>query len=202
MRRRAAPIGWLRRDPWHYRFAVPNAVWAYKLNPIEFVIFSCLCYHRTPDVLTPERIAKGVHTTAGTVKKYLTTLAVKGIISENGTPAFKCKDEKFFTLPNEVFLLRLPPSAFMVYAYLLLIENRRTHTCHPSYNTIAAGTGLSKNTVIKAIDILLEMRLITMRHSRYFDKHGMKWKGNNLYTILPVQCAMDAFYQRQLQQIG
>ena len=54
---------------------------------------------------------------------------------------------------------------------------------------------------MKAVDILLEMRLITTERSQYFDKHGMKWKGNNLYTILPVQCAMDAFYQRRLQQI-
>ena len=109
--------------------------------------------------------------------------------------------KNFFTLPNEIFLLHLPHSAFMVYAYLLLIENRRTHTCHPSYNTIAAGTGLSKNTAMKAINVLLEEDLVTMEHSQYFDKHGMKWKGNNLYTILPMQLAMDAFYQRQFQQI-
>ena len=40
MRRRTRPIGWPRRDPRHYRFAVPNAVWEYKLKPVEFVIFS------------------------------------------------------------------------------------------------------------------------------------------------------------------
>lgn len=61
-------------------------------------------------------------------------------------------DRKFFTLPNEIFLLNLLSSAFKVYAYLLLIEDRKTHTCHPSYNTIAAVTGLAKNTVIKSIN--------------------------------------------------
>ena len=106
-----------------------------------------------------------------------------------------------FTLPNEVFLLRLPPSAFMVYAYLLLIEDRRTHTCHPSYNTIAAATGLAKNTTMKSIGTLLEMGLITVESSSYFDKRGMKWKGNNLYTIQPVRPAVDAFHQRQLHQL-
>lgn len=201
MRRRTTPIGWPHRDPQHYRFAVPNAVWKCKLKPVEFVIFSCLCYHRAPDVLAPEMIAADVHITVGTVKKYLTALISKGIVSEDGTPVFECTDEKFFTLPNEVFLLKLSPSAFMVYAYLLLIEDRRTHTCHPSYNTIAATAGMSKNTVIKSIGALLEMELITVEPSSYFDKHGLKWKGNNLYTILPVRAAADAFYRRQLHQL-
>ena len=114
---------------------------------------------------------------------------------------FKCENANFFTLPNEVFLLRLPPSAFMVYAYLLLIEDRRTHTCHPSYNTIAAATRMSKNTVIKSIGSLLEMELITVESSSYFDKHGLKWKGNNLYTILPVRAAVDTLHHRQLCQL-
>ena len=201
MRRCATPIGWPRRDPRHYRFAVPNAVWEYKLKPIEFVIFSYFCYCNLARTLSPDVIAAGVHMTAGTVKKHLAVLVTKGIVSEDGTPALKCKNENFFTLPNEVFLLRLPRSAFMVYAYLLLIEDRRTHTCHPSYNTIAAATGLAKNTVIKSINTLLETGLITVESSSYFDKHGMKWKGNNLYTIQPIGSAVDAFHQRQLHQM-
>ena len=118
---------------------------------------------------------------------YKRQLVTKGIVSEDGTPALKCEDVKFFTLPNEVFLLRLPPSAFMVYAYLLLIEDRRTHNCHPSYNTISAATGVSKNTAMKSIGTLLEMGLITAESSRYFDKRGMKWKGNNLYGLLTFE---------------
>ena len=199
MRRHSTSIGWPRRDPRHYRFAIPNAVWEYQLRPAEFVIFSYLCYHRSTSKLTLEEITAGVHMTTSTVKKYLDSLITKKLIGEDGTPALKSKDKKFFTLPNEVFLLRLSPSAFVVYAYLLLIENRRTHTCHPSYNTIAAATGLAKNTVIKSINTLLETGLITVESSSYFDKHGMKWKGNNLYTILPVRLAADAFHQQQLQ---
>ena len=201
MRRRTTLISRPRRDSRHYRFAVPNAVWEYRLKPVEFVIFSCLCYHRAPGALTPEMIAADVHMTEGTVRKYLDGLMAKKLISDNGTPALKCADKKFFTMPNEVFLLRLPPSAFLVYAYLLLIEDRWTHTCHPSYNTIAAATSLSKNTVMKSISALLEFGLITVDSSSYFDKHGMKWKGNNLYTIQPVRPAVDAFHQRQLRQL-
>ena len=201
MRRRTTPIGWPHRDPRHYRFAIPNAVWEYQLRPAEFVIFSYLCYHRSTSKLTLEEITAGVHMTTSTVKKYLDSLITKKLIGEDGTPALKSKDKKFFTLPNEVFLLQLSPSAFMVYAYLLLIEDRRTHTCHPSYNTIAATTGLAKNTAIKSVSTLLEMGLIAVESSSYFDKRGMKWKGNNLYTILPVRPAVDVFYQRKLQQL-
>ncbi len=201
MRRHTTLIGWPRHDPRHYRFIVPNVVWECKLKPVEFVIFSYLCYHRTPGVLTPEMIAKGVHLTASTVKKYLESLSAKKLVNEDGTPALNCKCTNFFTLPNEVFLLRLPPSAFMVYAYLLLIEDRRTHTCHPSYNTIATATGLAKNTVMKSIGTLLEMGLITVESSSYFDKRGMKWKGNNLYTIQPMKLVVDAFHQRQLRHL-
>ena len=89
----------------------------------------------------------------------------------------------------------------MVYAYLLLIEDRRAHTCHPSYNTIATETGMTKNTAMRSIGTLLDARLIAMEHSQYFDQHGMKWKGNNLYTILPTRQAVDAFHQRQLRQL-
>ena len=201
MRRQSTLIDWPRRDPRHYRFAIPNAVWEYQLRPAEFVIFSYLCYHSSTSELTLKEIAAGIYMTTSTVKKYLDSLIAKKLIGEDGTPALKSKDKKFFTLPNEVFLLRLSPSAFVVYAYLLLIEDRRTHTCHPSYNTIAKATGLAKNTAMKSVNTLLEVDLIAVESSSYFDKRGMKWKGNNLYTIQPVRPAMDAFHRRQLRQL-
>ena len=194
MRKYISIIGWPRRDPRHYRFSLPNAVWKYKLKPIEFVILSYLCCQHSHGgtSLSPEMIAKGIHVTVGTAKKYLSSLVSRELITSEYALAFQCADSRmFFTLPNEIFLLNLQPSAFMVYAYLLLIEDRRTHTCHPSYNTIAVETGMTKNTVMKNISILLDAGLITMEHSRYFDERGMKWKGNNLYTILPTQAAVD-----------
>lgn len=207
MRKHHLPLGWSRRDPRHYRFTMPNKVWEYKLKPIEFVIFSYLCYHHAHGQgkrLTPEIAAEGVHRSPATVKKYLALLISKGLITDEWTltpTAQNTTGEKFFTLPNEVFLLIVPLSAFMVYAYLLLIEDRRTHTCHPSYNTVADATGLSRNTVMKSISTLLKMGLITMEHSSYFDQHGMKWKGNNLYTILPVGIAVGEFHRRQIRQL-
>ncbi|MDE6589359.1 MAG: helix-turn-helix domain-containing protein [Oscillospiraceae bacterium] len=204
MRKHTPIIGWPRRDPRHYRFPLPNAVWGYKLKPIEFVILSYLCCQLSHGGtnLSPERIAKGAHMTMVTVKKYLVSLVGKGLITNEYTPTFQYADsKKFFTLSNEIFLLNLQPSAFMVYAYLLLIEDRRTHTCHPSYNTIAAETGMTKNTAMKSIAVLLDAGLIDMEHSQYFDERGMKWKGNNLYTVLSTQAAVDQFHQRQLDRL-
>ena len=206
MRKYAPLTSWLKRDPCHYRFPLPNSVWEYHLKPIEFVILSYLCYCRShghnSESVSVEAIANAVHLTADTVKEYLSSLIDRELITSGHVPVFRHTDDrKFFTLPNEIFMLNLPPSAFMVYAYLLLLEDRSTHTCHPSYNTIATATSLSKNTVIKSIGLLLDAKLITMEHSRYFDQRGMKWNGNNLYTILPVRQAVDVFHQRQLDRL-
>ena len=206
MRKRHIPTGWPRHDPRHYRFPIPNSVWEYQLKPIEFVLLSYLCYHHTcgKAVLTPAMIAKGIHKSVGTVKKYLPALIDAQLITAQGSlnaVFLSANDQNFFTLPNEIFLLKLPPSAFMVYAYLLLIEDRRTHTCHPSYSTIADKASMTKNTVIKSVGVLLDKHLIAMERTSYFDGHGLKWNGNNLYTILPTQCAMDTFHQQQLDQL-
>ena len=186
---------------------MPNEVWAHKLRSIEFMIFSYLCYcqsHNQLGDLTLEMIVTNVHSTTNTVKKYIESLISRSLITSEWplSPSLQCSCYKnFFTLPNEIFLLRLPPSAFMIYAYLLLIEDRKTHSCHPSYNTIAADTGLSKNTALKSIGDLLETGLITVEPSSYYDKLGMKWRGNNLYSILPIHSAVDTFHRRQLRQL-
>ena len=207
MRRHRPLIGWPMWNSKRRRFSMPNEIWDQKLRPIEFTIFSYLCYHQShnpPAQITLQMIANSIHSTESTVKKYIVSLINKGLITGERTLTanLQCNSCKnFFTLPNEIFLLKLAPSAFMVYAYLLLIEDCKTHTCHPSYNTIATATGMSKNTALKSIGTLLEAGLITVEPSSYFDKSGMKWTGNNLYTILPVNSAMDTFHQRQLRKL-
>jgi len=185
---------------------VPNEVWEYKLRPAEFLILFYLCYRQTHDreekVVRVQAVADALHLTAATVEKHLATLVSKGLITENGTLSLKRKAGKFFTLPNEVFLLPLPPSVFLVYAYLLYCEDRRTHQCHPSYRTIAGATGLSLNTVVKSVGVLAEKSLIAVERSCWFNEQGMKRNGNNVYTILPIQCAVDEYHQQQLNRNG
>ena len=199
MRRYAPLSAHLRRDPKRYRFIMPNAVWEYALRPAEFVLLSYLCCYQA-QTLGLNKIAKGVSMAAGTVKKHLTELNTKGLVTDELCPAssIQCTCGKFFTLPKEIFLLELPPSAFLVYAYLLLVEDRRTHTCHSSIRTIAAATHLAVSTVMKSVNTLVERKLISVEHTTYYDKRGMKWTGNNCYTILPTRAALANLYQEQL----
>lgn len=205
MRKHRAPLGWPRRDPRHYRFAVPNEVWEYKLRPTEFLILSYLCYRLTHDrgrkTISSQTVADSLRLTATTVEKRLTALAGKGLVTEDGALTLDCEAGKFFSLPNEVFLLALPPSAFLAYAYLLYCEDRRTHQCHPSYRTIAWATGLSLNTVVKSVSMLAEKSLIAVERSCWFNEQGMKRNGNNVYTILPTRTAVEDVHQRQLRQL-
>ncbi len=205
MRRYCTPLGWPRRDPRHYRFPVPNEVWESKLRPTEFVILSYLCYRQTHSregkAINVQAVADSLHMTVTTVEKHLAVLVSKGLVNEDGAPTLKCEAGKFFSLPNEVFLLALSPSAFLVYAYLLYCEDRRTHQCHPSYRTIAGAAGLSLNTVVKSVGVLADKSLIAVERSCWFNEVGMKRNGNNLYTILPIRAAVEDCYQRQMREL-
>ena len=78
MKRNSKFDGWSLRDLRQHRFAIPNAMWDYELKPIEFMIFSYLCYCRSnhlADTTSLDDIAKGIHVTTDTVKKYLSTLS-------------------------------------------------------------------------------------------------------------------------------
>ena len=129
-------------------------------------------------------------------------LVDRGLMTSNLLPTWTPTTAgNFFTLPDEVFYLNLSHGAITVYAYLLCCEDRRSHQCHPSYSTIAETTGLSVNTVMKHITTISDKQLITVERTSYIDRHGMKQNGNNLYTILPIQQATDAFYQQQLDRL-
>ena len=65
-------------------------------------------FHRRNDgKVSAETVAKAVHMTVGTVKKYLSSLTCKKLITGEFSlaPAVQLTDDrKFFTLPNEIFL--------------------------------------------------------------------------------------------------
>jgi len=109
--------------------------------------------------------------------------------------------KNYFPTPNEIFSLGLSPGEFAVYAYLLCCANRRTHQCWPSYRTIGAATGMSVNTVRKHVCSLADKGLISTEDTTVFTKTGLKHNGSLLYTILPIQLALDRFYEQQLTQM-
>ena len=131
----------------------------------------------------------------------LTELKQRGLLDQHLVPVCRNTGKNFFSLPNELFFLHLGHGAITVYAYLLYCEDRRTHQCHPSYRTIASAVHLTVATVMKHIAKLEDRQLIAVEHTSYLDRHGMKWNGNNQYTILPIQMTLDCYYQQQMLQL-
>lgn len=103
----------------------------------------------------------------------------------------------FFPLPNALFRLNLLPGEIAVYAYLMYRENRQTYQCHPSYATIGRAIHMSPNTVRKYVSSLVEKRLIYTEPTSIITKKGEKRNGSLLYTIRPIQDAVDLMREKE-----
>lgn len=108
----------------------------------------------------------------------------------------------YFRLPNDIFNLDLCAGEIAVYAFILRMENRRTHTCFPSYKTIGRALKMSKNTIAKYVHSLADKRLIELEQTSVTDKNGKKRNGNLQYKVLPISVAVQEFYERQLANSG
>lgn len=107
----------------------------------------------------------------------------------------------YFPVPNEIFCLGLSSGEIAVYAYLLRCENRKTFQCHPSYKTIGNAVGMSKNTVKKYVDILIEKQLITAEPTSVITQKGEKRNGNLRYTIRPIAEVAAYYYEKQMLRL-
>ncbi len=109
--------------------------------------------------------------------------------------------KNFSPLPNEVFYLGLSYGAIAVYGYLMHIEDRKTFQSYASYNTIGRAVKMSANTVRKYVCELEERQFISTENTTVTTRDGMKRNGNLLYTIRPIQLALNQFYEQQLAQM-
>ena len=112
------------------------------------------------------------------------TLYIKGI-------------KNFFPMPNLIFSLGLSGAEMALYMYLMYIEDREKHTCHPSFKTIGKALKMSKTTVKKYVDSLVEKQMITVEQTSIITESGVKRNGTLLYTILPIQNALDYYNEQQ-----
>ena len=85
-----------------------------------------------------------------------------------------------------------------VYAYPMYCEDRKKFQCHPSYKTIGNAVGMSKNTVKKYVDSLIEKQLITAEPTSVITQKGEKRNGNLRYTIRPIEDAVEYHYEQQM----
>ena len=109
--------------------------------------------------------------------------------------------KNYFLVPNEVFHIGLSHPEISIYCYLLSIENRETYQCWPSYKTIGKAMDMSQNTVRKYVMALEEKGLIVTEPTSIRTKGGRKRNGSLLYTIRPIQAAVESFYERQFRQM-
>lgn len=109
-------------------------------------------------------------------------------------------EKNYFMVPNEIFGLGLNYPEISVYCYLLRCENRETYQCHPSYKTIGNALGMCENTVSKYVRSLEDKGLIYTEPTLIRSKDGKPLNGNLRYTVRPIQCAIEVFYERQLRQ--
>ena len=109
--------------------------------------------------------------------------------------------KNYFPLPNELFILGLNAGEISIYSYLLYLENRKTFQCWPSYKKIGKAVDMSQNTVRKYVLSLEDKALITTEPTTVYTKSGMKRNGSLLYTIRPIQEALDMFYSRQMARV-
>lgn len=107
----------------------------------------------------------------------------------------------YIPIPKQITRLGLNSGEIAVYTCLMDLENRITYQCHPSYKTIGKAIGMSVNTVKKYVDSLVEKKLITVEPTKVRLKSGKVRNGNLLYTIRPIQEAVEFYYQNQLEKL-
>ena len=108
----------------------------------------------------------------------------------------------FFSLPNDIFNLDLCAGEIAVYSFLMRMENRKTFTCYPSFRTIGKALKMSRNTVMKYVRSLEDKCLIITERTTVITSKRIKRNGNLKYQILPIQCAVDEFHHKQLENGG
>ena len=107
----------------------------------------------------------------------------------------------FFSLPNEIFLLGLCAGELAVYSFLRRCEDRKTHQCWPSIQTIGSAVGMSENTVRKYIRQLEERGLIVTEPTEVVTRARGKRNGNLRFTLRPPHEVVREFYDCQLEKV-
>ena len=188
-----------QRDARSFRFPLPNRIWTHHLRYPSFSVLAYLHYRRhrgLPGKATPEELTDTLDLKSSLISPILEELVQQGHITPDMVPI--STNEKFFSLPDDVFHLNLGCAAIAIYAFLLYRENRKTYQCTLSYKTIGQAIGASNNTVRKYVLELEAAGLIATNRTVVLDANGKERNGSLRYTILPVQNAVELYHQRQL----
>ncbi len=98
----------------------------------------------------------------------------------------------FYQMPNNIFSFNLNKYELSVYSYLVCCAGKKKE-CWPSLTTISRVLGISRGSAVKAIDKLIQLRLIDRIQVMKENKNGMMVMRNNHYLILPFDDAWGFF---------
>ena len=98
----------------------------------------------------------------------------------------------FYQMPNNIFSFNLNKYELSVYSYLVCCAGKKKE-CWPSLTTISRVLGISRGSAVKAIDKLIQLRLIDRIQVMKENKNGMMVMRNNHYLILPLDDAWGFF---------
>ena len=105
----------------------------------------------------------------------------------------------YFPVPKSIFNLGLVSGEILVYIYLMYCEDRKTFQCYPSYNTIGAAVGMSKNTVKKYVGGRESRGLIYTEPTMVRTKDGRNHNGSLLYNLQPLKPIEDAYFDKLIR---
>ena len=185
-------------------FVMPNKIHSCNINPTAYAVYAYIRYNRkeNPNL---ENVPALLGISKRAFQKALDELTDHFLLQEfDGQYHLRWLCEDFgncYLLPNEIFNLDLPVGAIAVYGFLLYCEDRDTYQCYPSYQTIGDAVGMSRSTVGKYVDHLVDKRLIYTEPTRVWGHDGKKRNGTLLYTIRPIYEAIQHHANQQMEQM-
>lgn len=119
-----------------------------------------------------------------------------------GSPARRSPAEgNYFMVPNSALQMDLSGGEILLYACLLYYEDRRTHTCYPSFREIGERIGMSKNTVMKYLRSLEKRGLVETEQTLVKTKSGEVHNGTLKYHITPIAPIKKAYDEKELDKL-
>ena len=119
-----------------------------------------------------------------------------------GSPARRSPAEgNYFMVPNSALQMDLSGGEILLYSCLLYYEDRKTHTCYPSFREIGERIGMSKNTIMKYLRSLERRGLVETEQTLVRTQSGEIHNGTLKYHITPIAPIKEAYDEKGLEKL-
>lgn len=119
-----------------------------------------------------------------------------------GSPARRSPAEgNYFMVPNSALQMDLSGGEILLYCCLLYYEDRKTHTCYPSFREIGERIGMSKNTIMKYLRSLERRGLVETEQTLVRTQSGEIHNGTLKYHITPIAPIKEAYDEKELEKL-